>query len=70
MKCGNGVFSRNSDEWETPDDLFQELNNEFHFDLDPCATEQNHKCKKFYTAENSGLSAPWGGVFCLLQSTL
>ena len=62
MKYGTGIFLHESDEWATPQDVFQKLDDEFHFTLDPCATEQNHKCKKFYTAENSGLSAPWGGL--------
>jgi phage N-6-adenine-methyltransferase len=27
---------KHSDNWETPEDLYQELNNEFGFDFDPC----------------------------------
>ena len=27
---------KHSDNWETPKDLYQELNNEFGFDFDPC----------------------------------
>lgn len=30
------VFSSASDEWATPDGVYQELNQEFSFDLDPC----------------------------------
>jgi hypothetical protein len=37
------MFSSKSDEWETPQDLFDKLNEEFHFTLDPCATHENHK---------------------------
>ena len=61
-----GCLSRQSDEWETPQKVFDELNDEFNFTLDPCATEENHKCKKFYTKEDDGLSKDWGGqrVFC------
>lgn len=40
------MFSSKSDEWETPQELYDELNKEFHFTLDPCANEQNHKCEK------------------------
>ena len=60
------LFSRNSDEWATPQDVFQELNKEFHFTLDPCASDQNHKCAHYYTKANSGLLKDWGGeqVFC------
>ena len=32
------VFSRQSDEWETPWHIFNDLDAEFHFNLDPCAT--------------------------------
>lgn len=64
MKCGNGVFRHDSDEWETPEEVFTKLDNEFNFNLDPCATVDNHKCEKFYTAENDGLSASWGGIQC------
>lgn len=55
------LFSSNSDEWSTPQDLFDELDAEFHFTLDPCATKQNAKCKKLYTAEDDGLEKSWGG---------
>ncbi len=32
-----------SDEWETPDWLFDELDREFNFDIDLCATANNKK---------------------------
>ena len=47
----NVLFQSNSDEWETPIDLFNILNKEFQFNLDPCATDENHKCNKYYTKE-------------------
>lgn len=56
-----GVFSHNTDEWETPKELFETLNAEFGFTLDPCSTEKNHKCEKYYTIENCGLSHTWIG---------
>ena len=60
------VFTSNSDEWTTPIELFEELDREFHFTLDPCATEQNAKCENFYTLQQNGLKQNWGGqrVFC------
>ncbi|HHT98456.1 MAG TPA: adenine methyltransferase [Acholeplasma sp.] len=60
------MFSSKSDEWETPQDLFNSLNDEFHFTLDPCSTHENHKCDKYYTQEDDGLSKDWAGetVFC------
>ena len=60
------MFSRESDEWSTPRDLFDKLNEEFKFTLDPCATAENAKCKRYFTAEQNGLLQDWGGetVFC------
>ena len=60
------LYSRGSDEWYTPQPLFDELNDEFHFNLDPCATPESAKCKTYFTIEDDGLSKKWGGyrVFC------
>lgn len=59
------MFSHKSDEWETPQDLFDRLDAEFHFDLDVCATDDNHKCAKYYTLKQDGLSQEWHGtVWC------
>lgn len=62
----NVMFSSATDMWATPQDLFDELNAEFHFTLDPCATAENAKCKKFYTMAEDGLKQDWEGetVFC------
>lgn len=58
--------SSESDEWETPRDLFNSLDAEFHFTLDPCSTHENAKCRKHYTAEDDGFNKSWCGesVFC------
>lgn len=61
----NVHFSSKTVEWETPQALFDELNKEFHFDLDVCATKENAKCEKYYTLEDNGLTKNWtfyGGV--------
>ena len=42
------LFSSASDEWSTPADLFNKLDAVFHFDLDPCATDGNHKCAEYF----------------------
>ena len=52
-------FSMESNEWETPQDLFDKLNDEFRFTLDPCASKNNAKCKKYYTKEDNGLIQSW-----------
>ena len=60
------LFSSNSDEWATPQDFFDRLNEEFHFNLDPCALPENAKCSKYFTPKSNGLSQNWGGyvTFC------
>lgn len=50
-----------SDEWETPQDLYDQLYAEFQFTLDPCATAANAKCDRFLTIAENGLAYPWGG---------
>ena len=58
------LFSKASDEWETPQDLFDDLDKEFGFNLDPCATDDNHKCAVYLTKEQDGLEYDWGGTAC------
>lgn len=60
------MFSSKTNQWSTPQDLYDKLNKEFNFTLDPCADECNHKCDKFYTKEQDGLKQDWQGktVFC------
>ena len=38
-------FSKKSDEWETPQYYFNELNEIYNFTLDPCATKENYGLK-------------------------
>jgi len=70
------LFSSDSTEWETPDELFNELDKEFNFNLDPAATSGNAKTDHFYDIKSDGLTKPWfihrfleltpekGRVFC------
>lgn len=55
----NGRYNGNGREWETPPELFAELDAEFGFTLDPCATPANAKCARFYTEEQDGLAQDW-----------
>ena len=66
MGINKALFTSNSEEWETPQDLFNRLNDEFNFTLDVCATEENHKCTKYFTKEQDGLMQEWSGevVWC------
>jgi len=52
-------FSSKSNEWNTPDDLYNILYKEFNFTLDPCTNGENNKCEKFYTEKENGLIHDW-----------
>lgn len=56
------MYSSKTDQWATPMDFFQKLDREFHFNLDPCADDRNHKCEKYFTKEENGLQKDWGGT--------
>lgn len=60
------LLSTGKDNWETPKNFYEKLDDEFHFTLDPCCTRENAKCKQYYTKDDDGLSRDWGGevVFC------
>ena len=55
------MFSSKSDQWATPQDFFDKLNEEFCFTLDPCADAENHKVENYFTADDNGLLQNWGG---------
>ena len=60
------MFSSAKDDWTTPKYLFEQLNAEFHFTVDLCASEENALCSKYYTKTNDGMKAQLLGerVFC------
>ena len=53
------MFSSNRDDWETPKKLFDIVNKEFDFDLDPCSNGRNAKCDYYFTEEGNGLIKDW-----------
>lgn len=57
-----GMYTSSSEEWGTPQGLFNKLNKEFNFTLDICASKENAKCPKYYTKEKDALKQEWGGV--------
>lgn len=52
-------YSSKSNEWATPMKLFDELDKEFNFTLDPCSTHENAKCSRHFTIEENGLEQDW-----------
>jgi len=56
------LYTSESGDWETPQELFDVLHAEFGFDLDVCATKETAKCKRFFSPKDDGLSQEWRGV--------
>jgi phage N-6-adenine-methyltransferase len=56
------MFSSKSDEWETPQDLFDRLDAEFGFEIDLAASAENHKCRGYYSKETDALDQDWSMV--------
>ena len=64
------MFSSKKMDWATPQEFYDKLDSEFHFTLDPCADEFNHKCDKYFTEKENGLEQCWGGADRILQSAI
>ena len=57
-----GLFTSNNHEWETPDHIFQDMDDIYHFTLDVCATDDNALCDRYYTIAEDGLKGDWDKV--------
>lgn len=55
------MFSSKTDQWETPQDLFDILDAVFHFEIDVCANIENTKCDSYFSKEQDGLKQLWTG---------
>lgn len=53
------MFSSKEEKWQTPDNIFNELDKEFNFTLDPCCQHDSAKCAKHYTPVEDGLTKDW-----------
>lgn len=56
-----------SHEWETPIELFRELDAEFGFGIDAAASASNAKCEVYFCEKQDGLKGEWnwgGSVWC------
>jgi len=47
------------DLWQTPRDLFDALDHEFGFDIDICASADNHLCETYFSEKVSALGHEW-----------
>lgn len=63
----NVHFMSKTTEWETPQDVFDKLNDEFRLNYDVCATAQNAKCKVYCSKKDDGLSVSWKGKRCWMN---
>ncbi len=53
------MFSSATDLWSTPQWLFDQLNQEFKFEVDVCADSTNNKCNIYFSKEEDGLKQVW-----------
>jgi site-specific DNA-methyltransferase (adenine-specific) len=60
-------FSSKTVEWSTPQAFFDDLDAEFHFTLDVCASHSNAKCERYFTHQEDGLSQNWGMERCWMN---
>lgn len=51
-----------SERYSTPQNFYNELDKEFGFQLYVCAEDWNHKCDRYFTPEDDGLSQDWTGI--------
>lgn len=60
------LFSSKKMDWRTPTKFFDELNEIHNFTLDAAASDDNAKCKNYFTETTDALSQSWEGhtVFC------
>lgn len=54
-------FQSEKHTWETPQELFDALDAEFHFTIDVAASPENAKCDRYYTYIENGLARSWKG---------
>lgn len=57
---------KSKDRWQTPPEIFAQLNDRFGFTLDAAAEPETALCEKYFTEEDDALKQDWSGhvVFC------
>lgn len=56
-----GMYTQDKKDWETPQWLYDLLDRQYHFHLDPCATDETAKCDRWFTKADNGLKRAWFG---------
>ena len=67
MSLPNIHTSSKSDEWETPSDFYKLWDDVFKFNIDVCATNDNHLCNVYWTKEDNSLIQDWGENTCWMN---
>lgn len=62
-----GLYSSKKQDYETPQKIYDKLNREFGFSLDPCSTHENAKCRNHYTINENGLKQDWRGEIVFMN---
>jgi phage N-6-adenine-methyltransferase len=55
------MLSSLTDQWATPQGVFDLLHAEFGFELEVCALPDNAKCRRYFTPKVDGLKQDWKG---------
>ena len=63
----NVHFSSKTDNWATPQDLFDAWDAVYNFELDVCASPDNAKCQTYFTKEQDGLAQDWSNKVCWMN---
>jgi len=58
----HGLFTSNKEDWETPGNFFNSLNEKYHFKWDLAASNDNAKCNNYFTHDDNSLEQNWGGL--------
>lgn len=59
--AGGAAFTSNRDDWETPQWLYDLIDEIWGIEIDVAANDENHKCDRYFTKEQDALKQSWGG---------
>lgn len=63
----NRALFTSHQEWETPQELFDRLNEEFNFTIDLAGNSINHKLQHYYNLEQNSLKQDWSNQRAFLN---
>lgn len=62
MPINDSWYTSNRDDWETPQALFDVLDEHFNFVYDLATNGRNAKVANYFTKEDDALAQDWGGI--------